>query len=486
VSAVEKTEVAVIGAGPGGYACAFRAADLGKKTVLIERYPDLGGVCLNVGCIPSKALLHVARLIDEIRAFKQHGIDLGTPRIETEPLRNWTEGVVRRLTGGLKTLAKQRRVTVLQGTAAFRSPHELHVTGAPGGDQPRGEQTIWFEHAVIAAGSQATSIPGLPEDPRVLDSTAALRLASVPKRLLVIGGGVIGLEMACVYDALGSEITVVELTDRLLAGCDPDIVKPLERRLRERYTGVHLATRVLAVEAHISDTHVSDTDRGELSARLEGQAGPFTQRFDAVLCAVGRRPNGHRLGAEHAGVSVSAAGYIPIDAQMRTNVPHIFAIGDIARPPLLAHKAAHEGRVAAEVIAGHKSGFEGRVVPSVAYTDPEIAWVGLTETEAVAQGVRYGKGVFPWAANGRALSYNRSEGLTKLLFDESDHRLLGMAACGPNAGDLIAEGTLAIEMGCDARDIALTIHPHPTLSETVGQAAEVFEGTVTDLYLPRR
>ncbi|MDQ3777139.1 MAG: dihydrolipoyl dehydrogenase [Pseudomonadota bacterium] len=480
MSAAEKTEVAVIGAGPGGYACAFRAADLGKKTVLIERYPDLGGVCLNVGCIPSKALLHVARLIDEIRAFKQHGIDLGTPRIETEPLRSWTEGVVRRLTGGLKTLARQRRVTVLHGTAAFRSPHELRVTGAPG-DQPGGEQTVSFEHAVIAAGSQAARIPGLPEDPRVLDSTAALRLASIPKRLLVIGGGVIGLEMACLYDALGSEITVVELTDRLLADCDPDIVKPLEGRLRERYTGVHLATRVLAVEAH-----VSDMGRGELSARLEGQAGPFTQGFDAVLCAVGRRPNGHRLGAEHAGISVSEAGYIPIDAQMRTNVPHIFAIGDIARPPLLAHKAAHEGRVAAEVIAGHKSGFEGRVVPSVAYTDPEIAWVGLTETEAVAQGVRFGKGVFPWAANGRALSYNRGEGLTKLLFDESDHRLLGMAACGPNAGDLIAEGTLAIEMGCDARDIALTIHPHPTLSETVGQAAEVFEGTVTDLYLPRR
>ena len=475
MSAAEKTEVAVIGAGPGGYACAFRAADLGKKTVLIERYPDLGGVCLNVGCIPSKALLHVARLIDEIQAFKQHGIDLGTPRIETEPLRSWTEGVVRRLTGGLKTLAKQRRVTVLQGTAVFQSPHELHVTNA------EGERMVSFEHAVIAAGSQATSIPGLPEDPRVLDSTAALRLASVPKRLLVIGGGVIGLEMACLYDALGSEITVVELTDRLLAGCDPDIVKPLERRLRERYAGVHLSTSVLAVEAHISDM-----GRGELSARLEGQAGPFTQGFDAVLCAVGRRPNGHRLGAEHAGVSVSEAGYIPIDAQMRTNVPHIFAIGDIAKPPLLAHKAAHEGRVAAEVIAGHKSGFEGRVVPSVAYTDPEIAWVGLTETEAVAQGVRFGKGVFPWAANGRALSYNRSEGLTKLIFDESDHRLLGMAACGPNAGDLIAEGTLAIEMGCDARDIALTIHPHPTLSETVGQAAEVFEGTVTDLYLPRR
>jgi dihydrolipoamide dehydrogenase len=475
MSAAEKTEVAVIGAGPGGYACAFRAADLGKKTVLIERYPDLGGVCLNVGCIPSKALLHVARLIDEIRAFKQHGIDLGTPRIETEPLRSWTEGVVRRLTGGLKTLARQRRVTVLHGTAAFRSPRELHVTNA------EGERMVSFEHAVIAAGSQATSIPGLPEDPRVLDSTAALRLASVPKRLLVIGGGVIGLEMACLYDALGSEITVVELTDRLLAGCDPDIVKPLEGRLRKRYTGVHLSTRVLAVEGHITGM-----GRGELSARLEGQAGPLTQGFDAVLCAVGRRPNGHRLGAEHAGVSVSEAGYIPIDAQMRTNVPHIFAIGDIARPPLLAHKAAHEGRVAAEVIAGHKSGFEGRVVPSVAYTDPEIAWVGLTETEAVAQGVRFGKGVFPWAANGRSLSYNRSEGLTKLIFDESDHRLLGMAACGPNAGDLIAEGTLAIEMGCDARDIALTIHPHPTLSETVGQAAEVFEGTVTDLYMSRR
>ena len=470
MSAVEKTEVAVIGAGPGGYACAFRAADLGKKTVLIERYPDLGGVCLNVGCIPSKALLHVARLIDEIRAFKQHGIDLGTPRIETEPLRSWTEGVVRRLTGGLKTLARQRRVTVLQGTAVFQSPHELRITGA------EGEQAVSFEHAVIAAGSQATAIPGLPEDPRVLDSTAALRLASIPKRLLVIGGGVIGLEMACLYDALGSEITVVELTDRLLAGCDPDIVKPLEGRLRKRYAGIHLETRVLGIAAGAD----------ELSARLEGQAGPLTQGFDAVLCAVGRRPNGHRLGAEHAGVSVSEAGYIPIDAEMRTNVPHIFAIGDIARPPLLAHKAAHEGRVAAEVIAGHKSGFEGRVVPSVAYTDPEIAWVGLTETEAVAQGIRYGKGVFPWAANGRSLSYNRSEGLTKLLFDESDHRLLGMAACGPNAGDLIAEGTLAIEMGCDARDIALTIHPHPTLSETVGQAAEVFEGTVTDLYLPRR
>lgn len=470
MSAAEKTEVAVIGAGPGGYACAFRAADLGKKTVLIERYPDLGGVCLNVGCIPSKALLHVARLIDEIRAFKQHGIDLGTPRIETEPLRTWTDGVVRRLTGGLKTLARQRRVTVLHGTAAFRSPHELHVTNA------EGERMVSFEHAVIAAGSQAARIPGLPEDQRVLDSTAALRLSSIPRRLLVIGGGVIGLEMACLYDALGSEITVVELTDRLLADCDPDIVKPLEGRLRERYAGVHLATRVLGIAAGAD----------ELSVPLEGQAGPFTQEFDGILVAVGRRPNGHRLGAEHAGVSVGEAGYIPIDAQMRTNVPHIFAIGDIARPPLLAHKAAHEGRVAAEVIAGHKSGFEGRVVPSVAYTDPEIAWVGLTETEAVAQGIRYGKGVFPWAASGRSLSYNRSEGLTKLIFDESDHRLLGMAACGPNAGDLIAEGTLAIEMGCDARDIALTIHPHPTLSETVGQAAEVFEGTVTDLYVSRR
>ncbi|MCA1852406.1 MAG: FAD-dependent oxidoreductase, partial [Beggiatoa sp.] len=360
---------------------------------------------------------------------------------------------------------------VLHGTAAFRSPHELHVTGS------EGEHRVSFEHAVIAAGSQAARIPGLPEDQRVLDSTAALRLSSIPRRLLVIGGGVIGLEMACLYDALGSEITVVELTDRLLADCDPDIVKPLEGRLRERYAGVHLATRVLGIE----------TGADELSVPLEGQAGPFfTQEFDGILVAVGRRPNGHRLGAEHAGVSVGEAGYIPIDAEMRTNVPHIFAIGDIARPPLLAHKAAHEGRVAAEVIAGHKSGFEGRVVPSVAYTDPEIAWVGLTETEAVAQGIRYGKGMFPWMANGRSLSYNRSEGLTKLIFDESDHRLLGMAACGPNAGDLIAEGTLAIEMGCDARDIALTIHPHPTLSETVGQAAEVFEGTVTDLYLPRR
>ncbi len=465
-----KTEVAVIGAGPGGYACAFRAADLGKQTLLIERYPELGGVCLNVGCIPSKALLHVARLIDEIAAFKAHGVDLGTPRIEPAALRSWTEGVVKRLTGGLKTLARQRHVMVLEGRAVFRSPHELLVTGS------EGEQAVAFEHAVIAAGSQATRIPGFPEDPRILDSTAALRLGSIPKRLLVIGGGIIGLEMACVYDALGSEITVVELLDRLLAGCDPDIVKPLERRLRERYAGVHLETRVPGIEA--------GTDA--LSATFEGKTGPVTQAFDAVLVAVGRRPNGQRLAAERAGVSVGADGYIPTDDQMRTNVPHIFAIGDIARPPLLAHKAAHEGKIAAEVIAGLKSGFDGRVVPAVAYTDPEIAWVGLTETEAQKQGIRYGKGVFPWAANGRALSFNRSEGLTKLLFDEADHRLLGMSACGPNAGDLIAEGTLAIEMGADARDIALTIHPHPTLSETVGQAAEVFEGTVTDLYLPRR
>ncbi len=466
----QETEIAVIGAGPGGYACAFRAADLGKKTTLIERYPDLGGVCLNVGCIPSKALLHVARLIDEIAAFQAHGIDLGTPRIEPGPLRSWTEGVVKRLTGGLKTLARQRKVTVIQGTAVFQSPHALLVTG------PEGDQTLSFQHAVIAAGSQATRIPGLPDDPRILDSTAALRLGSIPDRLLVIGAGVIGLEMACLYDALGSAITVVELLDALLPGCDPDIVKPLERRLRERYAGVHLETRVLGIEAGAD----------ALSASFEGKAGPMTRAFDAVLVAVGRRPNGHHLGAERAGVSVSEAGYIPIDDQMRTNVPHIYAIGDIARPPLLAHKAAHEGRIAAEGIAGLKSGFEGRVIPSVAYTDPEIAWVGLTETEAANQGIRYGKGVFPWAANGRSLSFNRSEGLTKLLFDEADHRLLGMAACGPNAGDLIAEGTLAIEMGADARDLALTIHPHPTLSETVGQAAEVFEGTVTDLYLPRR
>jgi dihydrolipoamide dehydrogenase len=463
-------EVVVLGSGPGGYTAAFRSADLGRKTVLIERYATLGGVCLNVGCIPSKALLHIARVISEIEELKEHGIDLGNSSAGKKPVREFAANVVSRLTGGLKQMAKQRKVEVVQGTGRFTSPDTIEVKD---GDSVK---TVSFDNAIIAAGSQAAMIPGLPDDPRIQDSTSALLLENIPKRMLVIGGGIIGLEMATVYDALGTKITVVEMLDALIAGCDKDIVRPLQKRIAKRYENIYLKTSVTKVE----------TAKNGLKVFFSGKDVPETDTFDAILVAVGRKPNGKNIGAENAGVNVDERGFIPVDDQMRTNVPHIFAIGDIAGQPMLAHKASHEGKVAAEVIAGHKTSFLNRVIPSVAYTDPEIAWVGLNETEAKAKGMDYGKGVFPWAASGRSLSLGRDDGITKILFDKSNNRIIGAAIVGPNAGDLIAECTLAIEMGADAQDMGLTVHPHPTLSETVGMAAEAFEGTITDLYMPKK
>ena len=469
-SAGRQVQLLVLGAGPGGYTAAFRAADLGLQVTLVERWPSLGGVCLNVGCIPSKALLHAAKVIEDVRAMSEHGISFGEPKIDLARLRNWKAGVVGRLTGGLKTLARQRKVEVVQGTGRFVGPHELEVTG------PSGTERIRFEQCIIAAGSEAIRLPGLPSDPRVMDSTDALELPERPGRLLVIGGGIIGLEMACVYEALGSRVSVVELTSQLIPGCDPDLVRPLEKRIRSRYEQILLGTRVTAVEALEEGLRVS----------FEGDKAPDPQIFDRILVAVGRRPNGAAIGAEAAGVKVDERGFITVDRQMRTNVPHIFAIGDIAGPPMLAHKATHEAKVAAEVAAGHKSAFDARVIPSVAYTDPEVAWVGLTETEAKAKGIEYAKGTFPWAASGRALSLGRDEGFTKLLFDPQTRRVLGGGIVGPNAGELISEVALAIEMGADAADIGLTVHPHPTLSETVAFSAEAFEGTLTDLYIPKK
>ncbi|MCP3956272.1 MAG: dihydrolipoyl dehydrogenase [bacterium] len=466
-----QVEVMVLGSGPGGYSAAFRAADLGKRVALVERYPTLGGVCLNVGCIPSKALLHLAKVIDETRHFSEHGVDFGAPRLDLDKIRAWKDAVVSRLVGGVGTMARQRKVEVVEGTGAFTSPHTLLVETADG------PTTIGFEHAIIAAGSRVAQIPGFPyDDPRLMDSTGALELAEVPERLLVIGGGIIGLEMATVYHALGSRITVVELLDGLIPGCDRDLVRPLHKRLEQRYENIFLKTMVQSVEA---------TGDG-LEVRFEGANAPEIDVFDRILLAVGRRPNGHEVGAEAAGVAVDERGFISVDNQLRTNVPHIFAIGDVAGEPMLAHKATHEAHVAAEVIAGEKSAFDARVIPSVAYTDPEVAWVGVTETEAKARGVKLGKGNFPWAANGRSLAIGRDEGKTKLLFEADTDRVVGAGIVGPGAGDLIAELALAIEMGADAQDVALTIHPHPTTSETVGMAAEAFEGTLTDLYLPRR
>lgn len=464
-------QLLVLGAGPGGYTAAFRAADLGMDVILVERYPALGGVCLNVGCIPSKALLHAARVIDEAAHFAELGIEFGAPKIDLDKLRGFKNKVVGKLTGGLAGMAKQRKVRVVQGSGSFSSPHTVRVETA------EGAQTIRFEQAIIAAGSQAVKLPGLPwGDPRLMDSTDALDLADVPKKLLVIGGGIIGLEMACVYDALGSEVTVVELSDQLMPGADPDLVRPLQQRIGKRYGGIHLKTKVSAVSAQADG----------LLATFEGDKAPAPTLYDRVLCAVGRTPNGKKIGAENAGVAVSERGFIAVDKQMRTHVPHIFAIGDLVGQPMLAHKASHEGKVAAEVAAGHKTEFVARVIPSVAYTDPEIAWVGLTEAEAKAQGIEVGVGKFPYAASGRAIGIDRTEGFTKLIFDASSHRILGAGIVGPNAGDLISETALAIEMGCDAADIGLTIHPHPTLSESVGMAAEVFEGTVTDIYVPKK
>ena len=464
-------QLLVLGAGPGGYTAAFRGADLGLDVILVERYPALGGVCLNVGCIPSKALLHAARVIDEAAHAADIGITFGEPQIDLDKLRGFKDKVVGKLTGGLAGMAKQRKVRVVQGTGAFSSPHSVTVQTADGA------KVIGFEHAIIAAGSQAVKLPGLPwGDPRLMDSTDALELAETPKKLLVIGGGIIGLEMACVYDALGSEVTVVELFDQLMPGCDPDLVRPLAQRLGKRYGGIFLKTKVASVSAQADG----------LLATFEGDKAPAPTLFDRVLCAVGRTPNGKKIGAENAGVTVSERGFISVDKQMRTNVPHIFAIGDVVGQPMLAHKATHEGKVAAEVAAGHKSEFVARVIPSVAYTDPEIAWVGVTETDAKAQGLNIGVGKFPHAASGRAIGMDRTEGFTKLIFDNDSHRIIGAGIVGPSAGDLIAETALAIEMGCDAADIGLTIHPHPTLSESVGMAAEVFEGTITDLYIPKK
>jgi dihydrolipoamide dehydrogenase len=457
-------DVVVLGAGPGGYTAAFRAADLGLKTMLVERYPRLGGVCLNVGCIPSKTLLHAARVISEAEEMGEHGISFAKPTVDLDALRAWKESVVAKLTGGLAGLAKRRSVEVLTGIGRFTGPNLLTV----------GEETVSFEHCIIAAGSQAATLPGLPDDPRIVDSSGALLLSEIPSRLLVIGCGIIGLEMATVYHALGSRITLVEVMDSLIPGCDPDLVKPLHKRVAARYEEIMLGTRVMGVTA----------DDGGLSVEFDaGRSGVF----DGILVAVGRRPNGGLIGADAAGVGVDERGFIPVDAQMRTNVPHIHAIGDIVGGPMLAHKASHEGKVAAEVIAGVPgAAFDPRAIPSVAYTDPEVAWMGLTETEAGVRGVDVEKAVFPWAASGRALSLGRDEGMTKLLFEPGTRRLLGAGMVGVNAGELIAETVGAIELGADAEDLALTIHPHPTLSETVGFAAELAEGTITDLMPPRR
>ncbi len=464
-------EVLVLGAGPGGYTAAFRAADLGKQVILVERYPILGGVCLNVGCIPSKALLHAAKVVSESQEMGGHGISFGAPSIDLDRLRDWKDGVVKRLTGGLSGLARQRKVTVVQGTGRFISLNQLELTSG------NSSKIISFEQAIIAAGSEPVTLPFIPhQDPRVIDSTGALALGGVPKRLLVIGGGIIGLEMATVYHALGAKVTIVEFMDQIIPGADRDIITPLMKRIQGKYETIHLKTKVTKVEA---------TPDG-LVVHFEGGRAPATDVFDRILVAVGRRPNGRLIGAENAGVAVDERGYIPVDRQMRTNVSNIFAIGDIVGQPMLAHKATHEGRVAAEVAAGRNSVFDAKVIPSVAYTDPEVAWVGLTENEAKTKGMKYGKGVFPWAASGRSLSLGRDEGVTKLLFDENTDRIIGCGIVGPGAGELITEAALAIEMGADGADIGLTIHPHPTLSETIGMAAEMHEGTITDLIAPKK
>ena len=464
-------EVVVLGAGPGGYTAAFRAADLGKKVVLIERYPTLGGVCLNVGCIPSKALLHMAKVITEADEAAHAGITFGKPKIEIDKLRTWKDSVIGKLTKGLGGLAKQRKVQVITGRGEFASANTIRV------ETPDGVKTVAFESCVIAAGSSVAKIPGFPyDDPRIIDSTGALKLAEVPKRLLVIGGGIIGLEMATVYDALGSKITVVELMDALIPGADKDIVRPLAKRIEKRYEKILLKTKVAKIEAQ----------KAGLKVTFEGPDGSTSDTFDAALMAVGRRPNGREIKAEAAGVTVNERGYVPVDKQQRTNVAHIYAIGDICGEPMLAHKATHEAKIAAEVIAGHKAFYDAKTIPSVAYTDPEIAWMGLTETQAKDQGIEYDKAVFPWAASGRALATGRDEGVTKALFDKNTRRLLGAAMVGVNAGELIAEAVLALEMGADATDIGLTIHPHPTLSETLFFAAEMAEGSITDLYVPKK
>ena len=460
-------QLVVIGAGPGGYTAAFRAADLGLDVLLIERWDTLGGVCLNVGCIPSKALLHAAKVIDDAKAMAEHGVVFGKPKIDALKLREWKNEVVGTLTGGLSQLAKQRKVRVIHGVAKFASENMLQLDSG---------ETVAFEKCVIAAGSEALMLPGLPDDPRIVDSSAALELDPLPRRLLVVGGGIIGLEMACVYSALGVDVSVVELTDSLMPGTDADLLRPFLKIVKPRYEAIMTSTQVTGMRPTVPGIEVS----------FEGKGAPPIGIYDRVLVAVGRRPNGDRLDADKAGVNVSERGVIDVDKQMRTNVPHIFAIGDLVPGPMLAHKATHEGKVAAEVAAGEKSYFDARTIPSVAYTDPEIAWVGLTETEAKAQGIDYDKTKIPWAASGRALSLGRSEGFTKMLWDKETGRVLGGAIVGPNAGDLIAEIGLAVEMGADAADIGLSVHPHPTLSETIAFAAEAYAGTLTDLYMPRK
>ncbi len=463
MSAERRGQVVVIGAGPGGYTAAFRAADLGLKTILIERYDTLGGVCLNVGCIPSKALLHAARVLAEAEEMSANGITFGKPSIDLQALIAWKAAIVGKLTGGLAGLARQRKIEVITGEAQFAGPDSLTVAG----------RTISFESAVIAAGSRAATLGVMPQDPRIIDSTGALSPSDIPERMLVVGGGVIGLEMATVYDALGSRVTVVELLDQLIPGCDTDLVKPLHKRISDRYEAIKLGTSVTGVS----------TDDGLRVAFSDGDASVF----DRILVSVGRRPNSDLINIEATGVALDERGFVTVDRQMRTNVPGIFAIGDIVGNPMLAHKATHEGKTAAEVIAGVPGAeFDARAIPSVAYTDPEVAWMGLSETDAKANGIAYEKAAFPWAASGRALSLGRSEGITKLLFEPGTKRLLGAGIVGTGAGELIAETVHALELGADAQDIGLTIHPHPTLSETVGFAAEMEAGTITDLMPPRK
>ncbi|MFN8121589.1 MAG: dihydrolipoyl dehydrogenase [Thermoleophilia bacterium] len=466
----DRPDVVVLGGGPGGYTAAFRAADLGLRTVLVERHSRLGGVCLNVGCIPSKALLHAAKLITDAEEGPSLGIGFGTPTVDLDALRASTTAVVEKLTGGLAGLAKQRKVEVVRGEARFTGPNAMTVATADG------DREIAFSNCIVAAGSEPVRLPFLPEDPRIMDSTGALALEDVPKRLLVIGGGIIGLEMATVYDALGSRVRIVELMEQLIPGCDPDLVKPLHARVAKRYEGIHLGAKVTAVQAR----------KDGLRVTMEGPDGTSTVTADRILVAVGRRANGGALGLDAAGVTVDERGVIPVDAQQRTNVPHVFAIGDVTGNPMLAHRATHQGKVAAETIAGHAAAFDPRSIPSVAYTDPEVAWTGLTETEAKANGVEYELAVVPWAASGRALTMGRAEGRTKLLVEPGSRRILGAGIVGIGAGDLIAEAVHAIEMGSDAEDVSLSIHPHPTLSETVAFAAEAAEGTITDMYLGRR
>jgi len=464
-------DVAILGAGPGGYTAAFRAADLGKKVILIERYPVLGGVCLNVGCIPSKALLHMAKVVTDAEETIHAGVNFNTPKLELDKLRKWKESIIGKLTNGLTALAKKRNVEVIQGNGEFITSNMISVT------TPNGQKTVSFEYCVIAAGSSVAHPPGIIQnDPRIIDSTGALELEDIPKRMLIIGGGIIGLEMATIYDAFGSKVSVVEMKNQLISGADKDLIKPLYRRIKKRYEAIYLRTKVSEI----------NPQKDGLEVTFEGEESPGTQTYDRILVAVGRRPNGHAIEAENAGVHVTKQGFIPVDNQLRTNVPNIFGIGDIVGEPMLAHKATHEGKLAAEIIAGQKAAFDVRTIPSVAYTDPEIAWMGLTEIEAKNQGIDYEKASFPWAASGRAIAMGRDEGMTKLLFDKNTRRLLGAGIVGINAGELISETVLALEMGTDMEDISLTIHPHPTLSETINFAAEIAEGSITDLYMPKK